>query len=640
MGVGLTLHAADEKPARKGDSRQPVQTSKCSDVPSHPFDLILGRPTANSVTVSVLCYEDAEGFIAYGTQPGKPAARTPARPFKKGEPVEIMLSPLQPNTRYFCQLQSAPAGSGEFTFHTARPPGSTFTFTVTADSHLDDRTDPALYQRTLAGALADAPDFHIDLGDTFMTEKHDSRENAARQYLAQRFYFGQLCQSAPLFLVLGNHDGESPRGRGSDADSLAVWSSTMRKRYFPNPVPDSFYTGNATKHPEAGLLQDYYAWEWGDGLFVVLDPFWFTEKQRGQSDNWKRTLGAEQYQWLKRTLEASTAKFKFVFTHHLVGGAEDQCRGGAEAAPFFEWGGKNADGRDGFQQNRPGWPAPIHQLLVQNRVTIVFHGHDHFYARQDLDGIVYQEVPQPGTQANGRTPRNAAEYGYRDGVILGGSGHLRVTVSPNKLTADYVRAGVPTAEDAGGRNRQVAHSYTLASPAVGQEATPPQREERRAQRTGKQGRPKGGAAEHTLPPDVVALGRLSLVLGRPTDKAVTVSVLSSDVLEGYCEYGLASSDYTRKTGVVGFSSGKAVDVVLDQLPPDKQCFYRLRYRKPGENAFAEGAEHSFHTQRAPGRMFLSSRSRATRTPNVRSSSILRSTPRCCGLRRPTAPTSM
>lgn len=33
--------------------------------------------------------------------------------------------------------------------------GGTFTFTITADSHLDEHTDPALYQRTLANALAD-----------------------------------------------------------------------------------------------------------------------------------------------------------------------------------------------------------------------------------------------------------------------------------------------------------------------------------------------------------------------------------------------------------------------------------------------------------------------------------------------------
>jgi len=290
--------------------------------------------------------------------------------------------------------------------------------------------------------------------------------------------------------VLGNHDGESPRGRGSDADSLAVWSNTMRKRYFPNPVPDGFdagnadtpvravvgvinsadrsvrvttgfYTGNATKHPEAGLLQDYYAWEWGDALFVALDPFWFTQKQRGKSDNWKRTLGAEQYQWLKRTLEGSKAKFKFVFIHHLVGGADDQSRGGSEAAPFYEWGGKNADGTDGFKQNRPGWPAPIHQLLVQNRVSIVFHGHDHLYAKQDLDGIVYQEVPQPGNPGNSRTSRNAAEYGYKNGTILGGSGHMRVTVSATKATADYISSFLPAAETAGCKNRRAAHSYVI-----------------------------------------------------------------------------------------------------------------------------------------------------------------------------------
>jgi hypothetical protein len=158
----------------------------------------------------------------------------------------------------------AQSNSEEFTFHTTRPPGSTFTFTITADSHLDEHTDAATYQRTLANALADAPDFHIDLGDTFMTEKHLSREAAAKQYVAQRYYFGQLCDSVPRFLVLGNHDGESPRGRGSDSDNLAVWSNLMRKRYFPNPIPDAFYTGDVVKHPAAGLLQDYYAWTWDE----------------------------------------------------------------------------------------------------------------------------------------------------------------------------------------------------------------------------------------------------------------------------------------------------------------------------------------------------------------------------------------
>lgn len=436
IGLGFTAQAADEKSARKGGSRQPIQTSVCNDVPAHPFDIILGRPTSSSVTVSALCYEDTEGYIAYGTRQGNLTGKTSSCSFKKGEPVEITLTSLKPDTQYFYQFLADHVHSGELAFHTARPPGGAFTFTVTADSHLDEHTDPQLYQRTLANAQANTPDFHIDLGDTFMTEKHPDREAAAKQYLAQRFYFGQLCASAPLFLVLGNHDGESPRGHGTDTDSLAIWSNTMRKRYFPNPVPDSFYTGDATNHPEASLLQDYFAWEWGDALFVVLDPFWFTQKQRSKQDNWKRTLGAEQYQWLKRTLESSRAKFRFVFIHHLVGGAENQCRGGSEAAPFFEWGGRNLDGSDGFKQNRPGWPTPIHQLLVKNKVNIVFHGHDHLFAKQDSDGIVYQSVPQPGNPR--ADTRNAAEYGYRSGIIREGSGLLRVAVSADRVKVDYL----------------------------------------------------------------------------------------------------------------------------------------------------------------------------------------------------------
>ena len=459
--IGLTAHAADEKFARNGGSKQPAQMSKCCNVPAHPFDLILNRPAPDSVTVSVICYEDAEGFIAYGTQSGNLKFKTPARPFRKGEPAEIVLTALQPDTRYFYRLNLTNINSGEFTFHTARPPDSSFTFTLTADSHLDERTNAFLYQGTLARALTDSPDFHIDLGDTFMTEKHENRAAAAKQYLAQRYYFSQLCHSAPLFLALGNHDGESPRGRGGEDESLAVWSNAMRKLYFPNPVPDSFYTGSKTKHPEAGLLQDYYAWEWGDALFVVLDPFWFTQKRRGRGDNWKRTLGEEQYQWLRRTMETSKSKFKLVFIHHLAGGADDQGRGGAEAAPFFEWGGRNADGSDGFTTNRPGWPAPVHQLLVQNHVSIVFHGHDHLYAKQDLDGIVYQEVPQPGTPDNGRSHRNAAEYGYRNGVILGGSGYMRVTVSSDKIIAEYININVRDNDIVS----LVSHSYTINAPS-------------------------------------------------------------------------------------------------------------------------------------------------------------------------------
>ena len=182
--------AADAQLTAGRGPRQPPP----SFTPSHPADVILGRPTSSSIVLSVLSDCDTEAMITYGTQSKDLPAQTEIRSFKKDQPQEIILEKLRPDSRYFWQLRDAvtekPLVKG--TFRTQRAPGNAFTFTITADSHLDENTDPVLYQRTMANALADGPDFHIDLGDTFMTEKHENRVNAARQYLAQRFYFGQL----------------------------------------------------------------------------------------------------------------------------------------------------------------------------------------------------------------------------------------------------------------------------------------------------------------------------------------------------------------------------------------------------------------------------------------------------------------
>lgn len=296
-----------------------------------------------------------------------------------------------------------------------------FVFTITADSHLDYNTDRALYERTLKRAAADKPVFHIDLGDTFMSEKHTNRIDAAKQYIDQQRYFALL--GAPVHLIIGNHDGESGRYNDGTTNCLAQWSRAMRMKCFPEPLaPDG---------------RNFYSWETNNTLFIVLDPFWFTPRARRTDDNWVFTLGKEQYDWLKRTLETSRAKFKFVFIHHLVGGKDRQCRGGVEVASLYEWGGKNADGTDGFAAHRQGWAMPIHQLLVTNHVNAVFHGHDHLYVKQELDGIVYQECPQPG-DPRGNT-RSASEYGYNSGVILGSPGYLRVTVSTAGVLVDFIR---------------------------------------------------------------------------------------------------------------------------------------------------------------------------------------------------------
>ena len=443
LGLLALLPGAENQRPRAAPGGEPPQGFRGLDVTLPPCSMILARPTATAITLNILCAEEETGCVRYGTQPGTRESATSARTFPKGEPVTVVLEGLRPDTAYSYRFHGSRSTSDEVVFHTARPPGRSFTCTVIADSHLDVNTDPALYQRTLANARRDAPDFHLDLGDTFMTEKHPTRESAARQYLAQRFYLGPLGASAPLLWILGNHDGEYPRGRDDGTEDLALWSNRIRTRHFPNPVPDGFYSGNATPHPQAGPLQDYYAWAWGDAQFIVLDPFWNTRRQ-GVSGNWKRTLGTEQYQWLERTLATGSPRYRFVFIHHLVGGADRQARGGSEAAGLYEWGGHETDGKDTFAVNRPGWALPIHQLLVRHGVATVFHGHDHLYAQQEADGIIYQAVPQPG-HAGGDEARSATEYGYRSGIILGTSGHIRLGIGPDQATVDLVRTDGSTA---------------------------------------------------------------------------------------------------------------------------------------------------------------------------------------------------
>jgi hypothetical protein len=234
---------------------------------------------------------------------------------------------------------------------------------------------------------------------------------------------------------------------------MSVWSAKLRTTLFPNPIPNGFYTGNNTPDPQVGALQDYYAWTWGDALFIVLDPYWFTPSLRNDSSLWTPTLGEAQYQWLKSTLRTSQAQWKFVFIHQLIGGYDKNGRGGVEVANLFEWGGQNLEGSYEFDAQRPGWGVPIHQLLVANHVTAVFHGHDHLFVKQELDGIIYQEIPQPSAARDNGT-NSAAEYGYINGDIIPGSGHLRVTVTPEQVMVDFVRAVV-------GQGGLVVYSYLI-----------------------------------------------------------------------------------------------------------------------------------------------------------------------------------
>jgi Secretion system C-terminal sorting domain/Calcineurin-like phosphoesterase len=434
--------------------------------------IILGRATDTSITASIMFDQTVNLYVQYGTQSGLYSDSTGTVVDSANVPYMAELSNLTADTKYFYRVMYQTSGGGvfsatpEYTFHTQRAPGSTFTFEVEADEHLYDYGNPHLYSVTMQNQAKDKPDFMFTLGDIFGDDHYaftitshqvDSLRKAYRSRLAP------LCNSVPFNICLGNHDGEKQYYLDTmPPNNLAVWSTLWRKYYYANPEPNGFFTGNSDAEMFGmNKPDDYYAYTWGDALFVVLDAYRFDcfnpDSLQVKSNGWNWTLGLTQYTWLKNTLQSSTAKYKFVFVHHPLG----EERGGIIPAQTFEWGGYAKNGQYQFDTYRPGWGKPIQQLFVDYGVNILFQGHDHLFAREVLDSVIYQEVPM------------AADSTYEKGILangaaytadtLNGSGYIRVTVSPSCVKVDYVESYLPKDTMGLNKNGQVAFSYTIGT---------------------------------------------------------------------------------------------------------------------------------------------------------------------------------
>ena len=445
--------------------------------------IILGRPTDSTISISAITDSDSDIYFEYGTEPGIYTDSTATYETTKGVPLDIELINLIPNTRYYYRMRSRALkdyDSGdtlflereECSFMTQRDKGSTFTFAIIADDHLPQYWPSQnhaieLYERSISNINRDNPDFVFNLGDTFWGQDAADEEDVYYCHEYQRPYIGGYAKSAPLFIVLGNHEGEQGWQLNSTGRNKAVWSTLARKYYYLNPEPNDFYSGSTTVEDFVGLRQNYYSFEWGDALFIAIDPYWYTTRNpMASKNNWDWTIGDEQYKWLKKTLEESNAKFKFIFCHNMTTGTNNYACGGIEFVDYdiagngsFEWGGQNEDGSWGLSSKRPTWDKPIHQLMVDNNVSALFHGHDHVFFHQELDGIVYQECPKPSdpSYSEGFVERSEYKYGHQENA----SGYIRVTVSEYEVNVEYVRSYREEDESSARINGEVVYSYKI-----------------------------------------------------------------------------------------------------------------------------------------------------------------------------------
>ncbi len=470
-----TLQGPVEAQTTPGVSSQIPSVPKPAGSKPFPGTAIVGSPTDMSISVSLLASANSEVYIEYGKATGNYLFHTNINNLLKDQPQSIELSNLEKDTLYHYRVCHKASGESVFsagveaTFHTQRIPGSTFSFGIQGDSHperLGKMFDPSLYLVTMDNVKNSHPDFYLTMGDDFsiegLIESNRLSQQAVNQvYASQRDFLGLVGSSSSLFLINGNHEQSAKYLLDGTVNNAAVYAGNARTQYYPLPAPGTFYSGDTEQVPGIGLLKDYYAWGWGDALFVVIDPYWHSsvpvDNVAGggakRANMWDITLGDTQYKWFEKTLASSKARYKFVFAHHVLGTG----RGGIEEAGLYEWGGKNQKGTWEFDKTRPGWDLPIHQLMVKYGVTIFFQGHDHLFASQELDGVIYQSVPNPADPTYTAFNSDA----YESGKVLPNSGFLNITVSADQVKVDYISSYLAKDENAGHKNGQVAYSYII-----------------------------------------------------------------------------------------------------------------------------------------------------------------------------------
>ncbi|NNE44050.1 MAG: T9SS type A sorting domain-containing protein, partial [Gemmatimonadetes bacterium] len=290
-----------------------------------------------------------------------------------------------------------------------------------------------------------------------------------------REYVDRIAHSLPFVLVRGNHEEVNGWDYDSTPNNTAVWSSNMLLKYFPPPMPDSFYSGNTISYPDIGLPGNYFAFDVGALRIRALDPFLYSNTRPhnghgetgGSLNGWDWSLGLDQYNWLNTDLTTYAPTFSMLATHHLTScyavpglyygrGGVEVVKHSVDGRPSHEWGGEDSTGTFVFGTQRSGFVhgAP-HDMLSSLGNQVVIKGHDHFHARQALDGMVYVTMAKPDATEE----QTGNLWGWKFGTFyptqgtlaLENSGFYSVVVDDSMATYSYIQtypaAGEGTVKD-------------------------------------------------------------------------------------------------------------------------------------------------------------------------------------------------
>jgi predicted phosphodiesterase len=327
------------------------------------IDPYVQYPTPTTATIMWETTRVSPTVVSYGES----IASAKRAEGEKGRIHQLLLKELKPSTTYFIRAESSLDGtlteSAWSSFRTGSLPGTPVKFAIVGDT----QDHPEINHRIGEAMYGARPDFAVIVGD--LVGLGWSKQQWNEHFFAS---LRPLLSHVPLLPVIGNHERNA------------------RLYYDLMSVPDPEWC---------------YSYRSGDVEFWSID---------GEHDI---RPGSFQYEWLNRTLAASTAKWKVVAHHYPPYSSDLDDYGDSEVEPI--------EGGDLRMRE-------LTKLYDKYGVDLCFSGHIHSYERtypmfdeavsSDGKGTTYVVISSGGGDREVASPTRASfthtvRFGYNFGVV-------------------------------------------------------------------------------------------------------------------------------------------------------------------------------------------------------------------------------
>lgn len=355
--------------------------AKAQSLDRHPY---LQRAGADEVTVVWTTDVATDSVVRWGADPDALGETTTVSGSRTQH--EVRLTGLSPSTTYFYSVgTSAATLSGGDEAHQLRTAPAVaepakFRAWVVGDSGTGAFDQIAVRDAMLAHAGAwDLPHFYIHVGD--MAYGSGTTDEFSENFF---FPYRDILRRVPTFPAIGNHEGAS-------SDS----ASQTGPYYTAYVTPTAGELGGVPSGTEA-----YYAYDWGNVHFIVLD-----------SHESGRAADGPMLTWAQEDALATDQDWVVAFWHH----------------PPYTKGTHDSDEEGDLIEMREN-ALPI---LEAAGVDLVLTGHSHIYERSFLiDGAYATPTTATGHVVDGG-----------DGRVLGSGPYQKAPGTSGNAGAVYVVAG-------------------------------------------------------------------------------------------------------------------------------------------------------------------------------------------------------